>query len=140
MIVVKTSDGHTIEVSEKLRDASDFMRDANVDDGEGEEEALVVMHATKRHFEIAQSFVDLITDENPFPQITPSHSLEDLENIVGIVFAEFVRQIDMNEVIPLILAADFLGMEDLVGLLCAHVSLSAANGLIKPEHLDPSLL
>lgn len=138
VFVVKTSDGYTIEVSPKLQDASDFMRDANVDD-DGDDE-LVVMHATKRQFELAQAFVDLISDENPFQEIPTPLPLEDLEKIVGPVFADFVRQIDMNEVIQLIVAADFLGMEDLMGLLCVHVALNAAHGQIRPENIDPNLM
>jgi hypothetical protein len=124
---VKTSDGHTIEVSEKLRHASDFMKDA------ADDEELVVAHVTARQLELAQAFVDLITDEHPFPEIFKPFPLEKLHKIVGTVFADFVQQIDMNEVVPLVLAADFLGMSDLLELLCAHVAMTAYEGNLRLE-------
>jgi hypothetical protein len=136
---VKTSDGHTVEVSQKLRDASDFFRDTEgPEDGDGDE--LLLQHVTARQLELAQTFVDFITDENPFPHISKPLPLMQLNKIVGTLYADFARQIDMNEVIPLILAADFLGLNDLHELLCTHVALAASEGNLRIENLDPSLL
>jgi hypothetical protein len=138
---VKTSDGHTIEVSEKLRNASDFMKDADdvrEDDVREDDDELFLQHVTARQLELAQAFVDLITDDAPLPQIHTPFVLEDLEN--NKTFADFFRQIDTNEVLELIIAADFLGMEDLVQILSGHVTLLAARGQLRPENLKPELL
>jgi hypothetical protein len=131
---VKTSDGHTVEVSQKLQDASDVMKDADGDD------ELLLQYVTARQLQLAQTFVDLITDENPFPHVSKPIPLMKLNKIVGTVFADFVQQIDMNEVVPLVLAADFLGINDLHVLLCTHVALTAFEGNLRIENLDPSLL
>ena len=154
MVTVKTSDGQSVRISSKLQQASDFMRDDDDDDERGsqsdprptrqadddDDDELLLPHVTARQLELAQAFVDLVSDEDEPPHVPAPLPLDDLQDIFGPVLADFVRQIDMNEVLQLVVAADFLGMNDLLGLLSAHVALAAAHGQVDLAKLPPQLL
>jgi hypothetical protein len=119
MMIVVTSDGHSFDVSKEIADLSDFLRDANEDD------ELVIPNVAAREFKHILRFCQMHVDE-PMKHIPTPMKHTDLHEYVGTTFTEFVNSVDVHsELVPLILAADFLGIDPLVSLLCAKMAILA---------------
>lgn len=118
-MIVVTSDGQSFNVSKDIMELSDFMRDAN------EEDELHVPNVAAREFAMIMRFCEMHI-EDPMEYIpTPLRTLN-LVDYIGVKYNEFVDSIDVHsELVPLILANDFLGIETFTTLLCAKMAVLA---------------
>ncbi len=118
-MIVVSSDGQTFDVSKDIADLSDFMCDANEDD------ELVIPNVAAREFALILRFCQMHVDE-PMKLIPTPMKHTDLNEYVGEEYFRFVNSVDVHsELVPLILAADFLGVDPLVSLLCAKMAILA---------------
>jgi hypothetical protein len=118
-MIVVTSDGHMFDVSKDVADLSDFMRDAN------EEDDLHIPNVAAREFASVLTFCHMHIKE-PMKHIPTPMKHTDLNEYVGEEYFRFVNSVDVHsELVPLILAADFLGIDPLVSLLCAKLAILA---------------
>lgn len=118
-MIIVSSDGIQFDVSRDVADLSDFLRNAD------QEDEIVVPNVHARELEIVIRFCDMHVRE-PMQNIpTPLNSL-DLSEYIQPQYMSFLDSIDVrSDLVPLILAADFLGVEPIVGLLCAKMAIIA---------------
>lgn len=114
-----TSDGTSFEVSRDIMDLSDFLCDAD------EDQEIVTTNVHAREFRTILRFCEMHI-ETPMEYIpTPLRSF-DLVEYIGETYNDFVNSINVhNELVPLIIATDFLGIEPLTALLCAKLAILA---------------
>lgn len=118
-MIVVTSDGHSFNVPKEIAEVSDFMRDANEDD------ELVTPNVAAREFASVLTFCHMHIKE-PMKHIPTPMKHTDLNEYVGEEYFRFVDSVNVHsELVPLILAADFLGIDPLVSLLCAKLAILA---------------
>ncbi len=121
-MIVITSDGVSFDVPSEVVKLSDFLRGADAD------EEMVIPKVSKKHFETIMRFCELHS-EDPMKQIRPPLSSDcSLQSIVGESYYNFVRSIDVkDELVQLIHATDFLGIEPMMHLLCARMAILAST-------------
>jgi hypothetical protein len=118
-MIVIASDGQSFDVSKEVADLSDFMHDMN------EEDDLHIPNVAARELASILTFCQMHVKE-PMKVIPIPMKHTDLGEYVGDTYFQFVNSIDVHsELVPLILAADFLGIEPLVSLLCAKLAVLA---------------
>ncbi len=116
-MIVLTSDGIPFDVSKEVADLSEFLSGASDDD------KLHIPHVTAREFEKVVRFCHMHVEE-PMGHI-PIPLRVDRE-FVNTTYSRFADSIDVqSELIPLLIASDFLGVEPLVSLLCAKIAMLA---------------
>lgn len=121
-MIVITSDGASFDVPNEVVKMSDFLRDADAD------EEMVIPKVSKKHFETILRFCELHA-KDPMKQIRPPLSSDcSLQSIVGEAYYNFVQSIDVkDELVQLIAASDFLGIEPMMHLLCARMAILAST-------------
>jgi hypothetical protein len=118
-MIIVTSDGQSFDVSKEMMELSDFMCDANEDDD------LHVPNVAAREFAMILTFCHMHIKE-PMKHIPTPMKHTDLDAYVGEEYFRFVDSVNVHsELVPLILAADFLGIDPLVSLLCAKLAILA---------------
>lgn len=118
-MIVVSADGTHFDISRDIADLSDFLRDAHDD------EELVMPKVQAREFATILRFCQMHI-ETPMRNISTPLRTTNLVEYIGEAYTDFVNSIDVHsDLVPLILAADFLAIEPLVSLLCAKIAILA---------------
>lgn len=125
MVKITSSDDIEFDIPAEVAAKCEFIR-ACMDEGEGVvADDIVVPKVKGRELAKLFEFCNMLIDE-PMPVIAAPLRTTNLETLVGERYNAFVQSIDVsNQLVELILAIDFLGQEELMSLLCAHMAILA---------------
>lgn len=123
MVKVISADDKEFDVPKEVAEKCDFLRACTDEDG-GEDEIFVPKVKAHELSKIIK-FCNLLLAE-PMQKIHVPLRTNDLHDLVGADYYTFVHSIDVrHELVELILAVDFLGQDELMSLLCAHMAILA---------------
>ncbi len=123
MITIHTADQCQFEVPNHVAHLIDFVR-ACTDETDGDED-VVLPKVNAREFSKIIEFCNIHTSD-PVNRLEVPLRSNDLQSLVGERVFAFVQSIDVkHELVDLILAVDYLGQEQLMAVLCAHMAILA---------------
>lgn len=122
MVKVISADNQEFCVPVEVAEKCAFLR-ACTDDGN--EDDIIVLKVKGRELAKIFEFCNMLLTEQIQAIAVPLRTT-DLQSLVGERIYAFVQSIDVtHELVELILAVDFLGQEELMSLLCAHMAILA---------------
>jgi len=122
MVKVISADNQEFVVPKEVAEKCAFFH-ACIEDGEDDD--VTVPKVKGRELAKIFEFCNMQLAEPMSSVPVPLRSVE-LDTLVGTRYNAFVQSIDVtNELVELILAVDFLGQEELMSLLCAHMAILA---------------
>lgn len=140
MVKIISVDAQEFDVPREVAEKCTFFH-ACIEDG-GDDD-IIVYKVKGRELAKILEFCSMLLAE-PMPTIPVPLRTSELDTLVGKNYNAFVQSIDVtHELVELILAVDFLGQEELMSLLCAHMAILANTSDNVDDFLskfDPSYL